>query len=51
MNYYIADPHFSHGNIIKHDRRPFETVDEKDREITAQEYAGGEPEPWQTERS
>ena len=30
MNYYIADTHFGHENVLKFDKRPFRSVDEMD---------------------
>jgi calcineurin-like phosphoesterase family protein len=33
MNYYIADPHFGHANIIEACGRPFASVDEMDRTL------------------
>lgn len=33
MNYYISDLHFGHGNVIKFDGRPFETVQEMEDTI------------------
>lgn len=31
MNYYIADTHFGHENIIRHDDRPFGSAEEMDK--------------------
>lgn len=33
MNYYIADMHLGHQNVIAFDNRPFQNVDEMDREL------------------
>lgn len=33
MNFYIADPHFGHANIIKLCDRPFATIEEMDKSI------------------
>lgn len=33
MNYYIADTHFGHANVIRHDNRPFSSIEEMDRAI------------------
>lgn len=33
--YFLADPHFGHGNIIKYTKRPFSSADEMDRVIIA----------------
>ena len=34
MNYYIADLHIGHKNIIRFDKRPFANADEMDKSIT-----------------
>ena len=33
MNYYIADLHLGHANVIRFDNRPFENIDEMETEI------------------
>lgn len=33
MNYYIADEHFGHANIIHHSHRPFSSVEEMDKTL------------------
>ena len=33
MNYYIADLHFSHQNIIQFDKRPFQSVDQMNADL------------------
>lgn len=35
MNYYIADPHFGHANIIRLCGRPFADIDEMDETLIA----------------
>lgn len=32
-NFYIADCHFGHANVIKFDHRPFDSVEEMDRKM------------------
>lgn len=36
MNYYIADTHFGHENVLKFDGRLFDTVDEMDKILITQ---------------
>ena len=36
MNFYIADTHFGHKNVLKFDNRPFASVDEMDRVLIEQ---------------
>ena len=31
--FFTNDVHFGHGNVIKFDNRPFETVEEMDKEL------------------
>lgn len=33
MNYFISDTHFFHGNVIKFDKRPWETEDKMRKEM------------------
>ena len=33
MNYYIADLHLGHQNVLKYDPRPFDTIEQMDEEI------------------
>lgn len=34
-NFYIADTHFGHANVIRFDDRPFQTIEEHDETIIA----------------
>ena len=36
MNYYIADLHFGHENVIRFDGRPFNSVEEMDQTLIVQ---------------
>ena len=36
MNYYIADTHFGHENVINFDKRPFENINEMDKVMIQQ---------------
>ena len=31
MNFYIADKHFGHKNVIRYDNRPFDSIEEMDK--------------------
>ena len=33
MNYYIADLHFSHRNIIQFDKRPYQTIEQMNNDL------------------
>lgn len=33
MKFYVADLHFGHANVIKHDGRPYSNVDEMDEDL------------------
>ena len=33
MNYYISDMHIGHENVIRHDDRPFKSIDEMSNEL------------------
>lgn len=35
MNYYIADTHFGHDNVIRFDNRPFANIEDMDRIMIA----------------
>jgi calcineurin-like phosphoesterase family protein len=32
-NFYIADLHFGHWNIVRYDNRPFESIEEMDNAL------------------
>lgn len=32
MNFYIADMHFGHKNVIRYDNRPFDSIEEMIRQ-------------------
>lgn len=33
MNYFLADPHLGHTNVLKFDNRPFDSIEEHDKTI------------------
>ena len=33
MNYYIADLHFSHKNIVRFDNRPYDTIEQMNNDL------------------
>lgn len=42
-NFYIADTHFGHKNILKYDNRPFFTTEEMDNELVERWNAAVDP--------
>ena len=46
MDYFTADLHLGHTNIIRHCKRPFETTDEHDRTIIANINETVKPGDW-----
>ena len=35
MNYYISDLHFGHKNVLKHDSRPFDSIEQMNKVLIA----------------